>query len=170
MLSLKNNFNLYNSKIFENLLHLDRILVYFISFFVIWSLVSIIVYAIEDDTITMNVLENDGKIQDNSSNNNSNSTYDDTCIRYDNLTKSIIICNGIATISDINSKINNTNILKEEYPKNWILNANIFVSGNSTLLITDKDTKWLKISSNKQNAYSIKSPGNLIVENTKITS
>ena len=94
------------------------------------------------------------------------------CLRYENITKTIVICDGVVDIPIINNFINNSDILENSREKEWILKSNILILENGTLSINGLNTRLLKIDSDYSNntAYSIISRGNLIIDNTNITS
>ncbi|MDW3632040.1 MAG: right-handed parallel beta-helix repeat-containing protein, partial [Nitrososphaeraceae archaeon] len=98
---------------------------------------------------------------------------DDICLRYENITKTIVVCNGTVDILTINDFFkNNSDILEMTGEKEWILKSNILILENGTLNINGMNTRLLKIDSDSSNniAYSIISRGNLIIDNTNITS
>ena len=104
--------------------------------------------------------------------NNSFNDKKDICLRYENITKTIVICDGVVDIPTINKLLNNSNILEMPREKEWILKSNILILANGTLNINGDNTRILKIDSDYSNnlAYSIISRGNLIIKNTNITS
>jgi len=80
-------------------------------------------------------------------------------------------------MSDIYSQLNDRTILDKEdqlhYGNDsnvWLLNASIMIKKGSTLIIDPKDTKWLKISSDRKVAYPITVLGSLLVDSVKVTS
>jgi parallel beta-helix repeat protein len=106
------------------------------------------------------------------SNNNPIST-EDICLRYENITKTIVICNGTVDVPTINDFFNNnSDILEMTGEKEWLLKSNILILENGTLNISGLNTQILKIDSDSSNdiAYSLISRGNLIIDNTNITS
>jgi parallel beta-helix repeat protein len=106
------------------------------------------------------------------SNNNSISN-EDICLRYENITKTIVVCNGTVDIPTINDFFNNnSDILEMTAEKEWLLKSNILILEKGTLNISGLNTQILKIDSDSSNniAYSIISRGNLIIDNTNITS
>jgi mannuronan 5-epimerase len=92
------------------------------------------------------------------------------CVNYDNKTMTINICGGKVDMTALNSVINNSKVLDQTSPKNWFLNANISIAKGATLFINSTDTDWLKINSTKGTAYSIVTKGNLLIDNTKLSS
>jgi parallel beta-helix repeat protein len=92
------------------------------------------------------------------------------CVTYDNRTMTINICGGKMNMTELDSIINNSKILNQTSPKNWFLNANISIAKGATLFINSSDTDWLKINSTTGTAYSIVTKGNLLIDNTKISS
>jgi len=97
-------------------------------------------------------------------------TNNSSCVNYDNRTMTINICGGMADLTALNSIINNPKVFNQTSPKNWFLNANISIAKGATLFINSSDTDWLKINSTAGTAYSIVAKGNLLIDNTKISS
>ncbi len=98
---------------------------------------------------------------------------DDICLRYENITKTIVVCNGTVDILTINDFFNNnSDILEMTGEKEWVLKSNILILENGTLNISGMNSRLLKIDSDSSNniAYSLISRGNLIIDNTNITS
>src|SRR5215211_159698 len=120
---------------------------------------SSIILAFGDESMNNTVSEMVDKGHDNAS-----------CILYDKPTKTIKICGGKASLNQIASTINNSSLLALESSRVWFLNANISIMDGATLFINSTDTDWLKINSTAGTGYSIVSQGNLIIDNTKITS
>lgn len=117
----------------------------------------------------LNISETENKIKGNISLINEEKNL---CIRYENITKTIVICDGVIDIPTINNFINNSDILENSREKEWILKSNILILENGTLNINGLNTRLLKIDSDYSNniAYSIISRGNLVIDNTNITS
>jgi mannuronan 5-epimerase len=92
------------------------------------------------------------------------------CVNYHNKSKTINVCGGMVDMTALNSVINNSKVLNQTSPKNWFLNANISIAKGATLFINSTDTDWLKINSTAGTAYSIVTKGNLLIDNTKISS
>src|SRR5215216_1190321 len=92
------------------------------------------------------------------------------CMNYDNRTMTINICGGLVDMTALHRVINNSKVLNQTSPKNWFLNANILIAKGATLFITSTNTAWLKINSTAGTAYSIATKGNLLIDNTKISS
>lgn len=103
---------------------------------------------------------------------NEQSGRDNICLKYDNITKTIIVCDDNVEIPTIFSFFNNSNILESIGNKEWLLRSNILVLENGTLIIDGSKSKVIKIASNYSSniPYSITSRGNLIIDNTRITS
>ena len=101
---------------------------------------------------------------------NKESVSKNICIKYENITKTIILCNGVISPKIIHSYFDNSDVIEKTKDKEYLLKSNIQINKNSTLRVDDTDTKWLKIESGEENGYSITSKGNLIINNTKITS
>lgn len=116
-----------------------------------------------------NISETENKINGNNSSINEEKNL---CLRYENITKTIVICDGVVDIPTINNFVNNSNILENTREKEWVLKSNILILENGTLNINGLNTRLLKIDSDYSNniAYSIISRGNLIIDNTNITS
>jgi hypothetical protein len=121
------------------------------------------------NTLTNNAAEFENKVIKS----NNPLKEDDICLRYENITKTIVVCNGTADILTINDFFkNNSDILEMTGEKEWILKSNILILENGTLNINGMNTRLLKIDSDSSNnmAHSIISRGNLIIDNTNITS
>ncbi len=97
-------------------------------------------------------------------------TNNSSCVNYDNKTMTINICGGMVDMTGLDSILNNSKVLNQTSPRNWFLNANISIAKGATLFINSTDTDWLKINSTKGMAYSIVTKGNLVIDNTKISS
>lgn len=99
---------------------------------------------------------------------NKNSS-EDVCVKYDNITRTIIICDGIVRIPTISSYFNN-DLVYQVGEKEWLLKSNIMILENATLIIDGSSAKTIKIDSDysKNTPYSIISRGNLKIDNTKI--
>jgi parallel beta-helix repeat protein len=120
-----------------------------------------------------NQLTNNLESENNIMKSNNSINNEDICMRYENITKTIIVCNGMVDIPTIYDFIdNNSDILEMKGEKEWILKSNILILEKGTLNISDLNTRLLKIDSDSSNnlAYSIISRGNLIIDNTNITS
>ena len=115
-----------------------------------------------------NISETENKLNGN----NSINEQKNLCMRYENITKTIVICDGVVDIPTINNFFNNSNILEMSRDKEWLLKSNILILENGSLNISGRNTHLLKIDSDYSNnmAYSIISRGNLIIDNTNITS
>lgn len=92
------------------------------------------------------------------------------CSSFDYTTRTLNICDDQVNLSEIELIVNDTSILNKTGDKEWFLNANVFVNENSTFFINSTDASWLKINSTKGTAYWISSKGNLLIDNTKISS
>ena len=125
-------------------------------------------FATEIKSQITNISEIENKIDGNNSINEPK----DLCLRYENITKTIVICDGVVDIPTINNFMNNSDILENSREKEWVLKSNILILENGTLNINGMNTHILKIDSDYLNniAYSIISRGNLIIDNTNITS
>ncbi|MGZ5546476.1 MAG: right-handed parallel beta-helix repeat-containing protein [Nitrososphaeraceae archaeon] len=105
--------------------------------------------------------------------NNNPISKEAICLRYENITKTIVVCNGTVDVPTINDFFNNnSDILEMTGEKEWLLKSNILILENGTLNISGLNTQILKIDSDSSNdiAYSLISRGNLIIDNTNITS
>ncbi len=125
-------------------------------------------FAIELKSQITSTHETENKIKENNSFNHEKNP----CLSYENITKTIVICDGVVDIPTINHFINNSNILEISREKEWILKSNILILENGTLNINGLNTRLLKIDSDYSNniAYSIISRGKLVIDNTNITS
>ena len=93
------------------------------------------------------------------------------CVFYDLPSRTINVCGGVVSLDTINEILRDSSLLNNTTDKIWFLNANISVLHGATLTISSDDTKWLKINSTfPTDAYSIISRGNLIINDTKISS
>jgi parallel beta-helix repeat protein len=93
------------------------------------------------------------------------------CAFYDRPSRTINICGGVVSLDTLNKILRDRSLLSSTNDRIWFLNANISVLEGATLTISSNDTKWLKINSTlPTNAYSITSRGNLIINDTKISS
>jgi mannuronan 5-epimerase len=118
-------------------------------------------------------LTNNSEFENKVIKNNNSPKEDDICLRYENITKTIVVCNGTVDMLTINNFFNNnSDILEMTGEKEWVLKSNILILENGTLNINGINTRSLKIDSDSSNniAYSIISRGNLIIDNTNITS
>jgi parallel beta-helix repeat protein len=119
-----------------------------------------------------NYSANFSEINNNRLEKNSINNQKDLCLRYENITKTIVICNGVVDFPTISNFLNTSGILEQSGDKEWLLKANILILENGTLNISGINTRLLKIDSDYSNdvAYSIISKGNLIIDSTNITS
>jgi parallel beta-helix repeat protein len=74
------------------------------------------------------------------------------------------------SLTEVNSVINDPTLLSLGPSKVWFLNSNIVVEKAATLFLNSTDVSWLKINSTAGIAYSIITEGNLLIDNTKISS
>ncbi|HET6717522.1 MAG TPA: right-handed parallel beta-helix repeat-containing protein, partial [Nitrososphaeraceae archaeon] len=93
-----------------------------------------------------------------------------SCVNYDSVNRTIYLCGGSTSLSNINRKINSSDALNNTSDKNWILNANISIANNATLFINSTDTQWLRINSTAPQPFSIVAYGNLVINGTRISS
>lgn len=154
-------FNLYGSCfLFFSLIH-------YFSLLMIWLLFIINLYTNDVTAIDKNLTDSKSSPENNTP---SISKSLDPCILYDNSTKTIIICGGKVNLSQIFNSLNNSQILEKNPDKTWILNSNIVVQDKASFYINNTDCNWLKINVNDDKEYVVKSFGNLLINNTKITS
>jgi parallel beta-helix repeat protein len=109
------------------------------------------------------------------------------CITYDSSTRSIMISCSSASLTDINNKLHDSNVLAKQAidSASWLLNANLIIDKGSKFHINSTDTKWLKIissssagihnnrrgaTSGSSNVNSIHVFGSLNIDSVKITS
>nr|MDQ4014095.1 right-handed parallel beta-helix repeat-containing protein [Thermoproteota archaeon] len=93
------------------------------------------------------------------------------CVFYDLPSRTINVCGGVVSLDTINKILRDPSLLNNTTDKIWFLSANISVLDGATLTVSSNDTKWLKINSTfPSDAYSIISRGNLIINDTKISS
>jgi parallel beta-helix repeat protein len=94
-----------------------------------------------------------------------------SCVIYNNYTRTINICGGFANLNTINKILHNPFVLNKTSEKIWFLDANIWISNGATLFINSSDTSWLKINSTSpESAYAISNSGNLIIDKVKVSS
>ncbi|MGB8448857.1 MAG: right-handed parallel beta-helix repeat-containing protein, partial [Nitrososphaeraceae archaeon] len=99
-----------------------------------------------------------------------------SCITYDPSDVVITVSCKTANLRDINSQLNDPNILHQESLDGiWQLNAGIFVDKDATLYINSSDLSWLKILTkqgvekyNKTNYIEVH--GSLKIDSVKISS
>jgi len=99
-----------------------------------------------------------------------------SCINYDPSDVVITVSCKTANLRDINSQLNDPNILHQESLDGiWQLNAGIFVDKDATLYINSSDLSWLKILTkqgvekyNKTNYIEVH--GSLKIDSVKISS
>jgi|SRR5689334_5191481 mannuronan 5-epimerase len=105
------------------------------------------------------------------SNESSPSEEDSRCISFNKPEKIITIgCVGNTHLTDIHSKLQDRNILDRQPDGVWLLNAGMVIERGSTLTVDSKDTKWLKIVADGNNAYPITVLGSLKIDSVKVTS
>jgi parallel beta-helix repeat protein len=95
----------------------------------------------------------------------------DSCIDYKPSDKEITIDCNSADLTEIYEHLKQESVLhKQDDTGIWFLEANILVKNGAILHINSSDTKWLKISSDGNNAHRIIVNGSLRIDSTKITS
>lgn len=169
MIYITHEFNLV-TQVFS-IKHITILGIILFSSFLTINLDNIIIdisFATEIKSQITNISETENEINGNNSINEEKNL----CMRYENITKTIVICDGVVDIPTINNFFNNSNILEMSREKEWVLKSNILILENGSLNISGLNTHLLKIDSDYSNniAYSIISRGNLIIDNTNITS
>lgn len=91
------------------------------------------------------------------------------CIDYNRSDKIVKISCKSTSLTEVYNILDDPDILIEESPRVWILNANIQVDDESTFYINSTDTSWLKINSTDGIAHYIEVHGNMKVDSVKIT-
>ena len=96
---------------------------------------------------------------------------DDKCISYDKSDNTIEISCDKTNLTDIYNSIGSADILNQESPKVWILNASLNIKNASTFYINSTDTDWLKINSvdSDDSPNHILAKGNLKIDSVKLT-
>jgi len=95
--------------------------------------------------------------------------YTPATISYDG-TK-ILISDGTATLTTINTSLNDSTLLEQLSAKEWLLKVPIKIQNTGILYINNDDCDWLKLlSMNDSNEAYILNHGTLEIRNTKITS
>ena len=95
------------------------------------------------------------------------------CITYDSSSNIITVTCSSASLTDINTQLNDDNILSKQQQESnliWLLNAGIVVANNAALYINSTDTTWLKINADGDTANGIDVHGRLKIDSVKITS
>ena len=95
------------------------------------------------------------------------------CITYDSSSNIITVSCSSASLTDINTQLNDDNILSKQQQESnliWLLNAGIVVANNAALYINSTDTTWLKINADGDTANGIDVHGRLKIDSVKITS
>src|SRR5215204_3853393 len=98
-------------------------------------------------------------------------TESDSCIIYDSNENAIRISCRYASLTDIDTQLQNPDLLhKETIDGVWLLNAGIIVEEGATLYINSTDTSWLRIVADGEIAYPILVSGSLKIDSIKVTS
>lgn len=93
------------------------------------------------------------------------------CITYNPEEKVITITCKSATLTDVNNKLKDPNILHKEATNGvWLLNAGIIIEQDATLYINSTDISWLKIAADGETVYGIHVMGGLRIDSVKISS
>lgn len=90
------------------------------------------------------------------------------CVDYYEPKNTIYLKCGRTNIPQIHEIVGNTLLQQEN--KTWLLNSNLEILNGATLYINSSDVEWLKINSTKGNFHYILASGNLLINNTKISS
>ena len=91
--------------------------------------------------------------------------------RYNSDTQTITLYNSAVALADLSRMLNRPDLLREEAPGQWLLNANITIAPSGSLRIAAPDTRWLKLRSDERGFVKLEaSGGKLTIENTCITS
>ena len=92
------------------------------------------------------------------------------CITYSSSTTTITVsCTSLMHLNDVNTAVDNDNILQKRSDGIWTLAANLVISKGANLVIDSTDGTWLKIRSDGTVAYGLKNSGTYI-DTVKITS
>jgi mannuronan 5-epimerase len=101
----------------------------------------------------------------------SSSSSSSECITYNPEEKVITITCKSATLTDVNNKLKDPNILHKEATNGvWLLNAGIIIEQDATLYINSTDISWLKIAADGETVYGIHVMGGLRIDSVKISS
>jgi mannuronan 5-epimerase len=101
----------------------------------------------------------------------SSSSSSSECITYNPEEKVITITCRSATLTDVNNKLKDPNILHKEATNGvWLLNAGIIIEQDATLYINSTDISWLKIAADGETVYGIHVMGGLRIDSVKISS
>jgi poly(beta-D-mannuronate) C5 epimerase len=93
------------------------------------------------------------------------------CITYNPEEKVITITCKSASLTDVNNKLKDPNILHKEATNGvWLLNAGIIIEQDATLYINSTDISWLKIAADGETVYGIHVMGGLRIDSVKISS
>ena len=91
------------------------------------------------------------------------------CVDYIRSERIIEISCKLTNLTEVYNTLDYTDILIEESPRVWILNANIRVDDGSTFYLNSTDTSWLKINSTDGVAYFIEVRGSMQIDSVRIT-
>jgi len=98
-----------------------------------------------------------------------NSREVEDCVDYILPERIIKISCKSTNLTEVDTNLDKPDILVEERPGVWILNANIRVNDGSTFYINSSDSSWLKINSTGGDAHFIEVRGKMYVDSVKIT-
>ncbi len=94
-------------------------------------------------------------------------------VTYDAKSNTIYIVSGKVTLTSIDKALKNPMVLKQTAPKQWFLNANIFVKTTGALTISGDNCAYLKINSSGNTDADIRNitvEGKIYIDKTEISS
>lgn len=96
-------------------------------------------------------------------------------VTFDAPTNTIFVAQGgsVATLPKISRALGfaNRRLLEQIAPGEWMLRANLYIGKNVTLVVSDRDTNYLKLKSDDSGFVWLRSEtGNVLFSNTKVTS
>jgi len=93
-------------------------------------------------------------------------TLDPSCVLYETSTETIRLKCGNATLVDIETVLEDGDLLTQEPDKIWVLDANLVVENAASLSITSNEVSWLRI----ETPHGLESFGDILIDSVKITS
>jgi parallel beta-helix repeat protein len=91
--------------------------------------------------------------------------------RYNSDDQTITLYSSAASLGDLGRALSRPDLLREEAPGQWLLNANLMIAPGGSLRIAAPDTRWLKLRSDERSFVKLEARGGkLVIENTCITS
>jgi parallel beta-helix repeat protein len=91
--------------------------------------------------------------------------------RYNSDDQTITLYSSAASLADVDGALSRPDLLREEAPGQWLLNANLMIAPGGSLRIAAPDTHWLKLRSDERGAVNLEARGGkLVIEHTCITS